>query len=243
MKNLSDYINEHLEVNEGIIGDVIRKLLDAGINWINKGFEFLGDSVKGISNKIWNEIAKDNDLLRHFKEIKFKDGRTGKTKEFLPEEITPEQAAKMTPEQLKAVILKHSFTDPKTDEKYTYEECIKTIENFVNAAKQQNVSPDFIDSMLRAGYDSTFFVRTTDLVEKAKNNKNKIPELEKELQETLNDLYRRSNEDFHSEKMGNAIQTEIERIFNPHGSGGSRGIPYIKQIFPNVKYPGSILND
>lgn len=48
MKSLQSFINE------GLISDIILRLLDAGIAWIGKGLDFVGENIKAASGEIWD---------------------------------------------------------------------------------------------------------------------------------------------------------------------------------------------
>lgn len=48
MKSLQSYINE------GLISDIILRLLDASIAWIGKGLDFIGDNIKASTSELWS---------------------------------------------------------------------------------------------------------------------------------------------------------------------------------------------
>lgn len=54
MKTLKDFIKESQEINEGLIADIILKLLDASIKWIGDGAKWLADQSVKATNEIWN---------------------------------------------------------------------------------------------------------------------------------------------------------------------------------------------
>ena len=51
VKELKDFIKESQEINESLLGDIIRKLLDTGLSWIE-------GSVKWIANKSADVLKK-----------------------------------------------------------------------------------------------------------------------------------------------------------------------------------------
>lgn len=57
MKDLSSYIQEK-QLNEGLISDLILRIYDTGISWINNTFKFMGDGIK-YSVKTTFETIKD----------------------------------------------------------------------------------------------------------------------------------------------------------------------------------------
>lgn len=70
MRNINDYINEHLNVNEGLIGDIIRKLLDTGLRWIEGSVKYIADKSVDATKEIWHThkdylIDEYDRIMRH----------------------------------------------------------------------------------------------------------------------------------------------------------------------------------
>ena len=53
MKTLKDFIKESQEINESLLGDIIRKLLDTGLSWIGSSAKFIADHVVNATAEIW----------------------------------------------------------------------------------------------------------------------------------------------------------------------------------------------
>lgn len=54
MKTLKDFIKESQEINEGLISEIILKLLDASIKWIGDGAKWLADQSVKATSEVWN---------------------------------------------------------------------------------------------------------------------------------------------------------------------------------------------
>ena len=53
MKTLKDFIKESQEINEGLFGDIVRKLLDTGLSWIGSSAKFIADQAVNATAEIW----------------------------------------------------------------------------------------------------------------------------------------------------------------------------------------------
>lgn len=53
MKTLKDFIKESQEINEGLFGDIVRKLLDTGLSWIGSSAKFIADQAVNVTAEIW----------------------------------------------------------------------------------------------------------------------------------------------------------------------------------------------
>lgn len=53
MKTLKDFIKESQEINEGLFGDIVRKLLDAGLSWIEGSVKWLADKSADAVGEVW----------------------------------------------------------------------------------------------------------------------------------------------------------------------------------------------
>lgn len=86
MKTLKDFIKESQEINESLLGDIIRKLLDTGLSWIS-------GSVKWIANKSADAISDIWKTHRDTLGTVYSDFRRSHPQyKFLPETIkTPEE--------------------------------------------------------------------------------------------------------------------------------------------------------
>ena len=53
MKTLKDFIKESQEINEGLFGDIIRKLLDTGLSWIEGSVKWIADKSVDAVSEVW----------------------------------------------------------------------------------------------------------------------------------------------------------------------------------------------
>lgn len=86
MKTLKDFIKESQEINEGLFGDIIRKLLDTGLSWIE-------GSVKWIANKSADAVGEVWKTHRDVLTTTYSDFRRAHPEyKFLPETVnTPQE--------------------------------------------------------------------------------------------------------------------------------------------------------
>ena len=54
MKSLTQFIKESQEINESLLGDIIRKLLDTGLSWIEGSAKWVADHVVKTTAELWN---------------------------------------------------------------------------------------------------------------------------------------------------------------------------------------------
>ena len=68
MKTLKDFIKESQEINEGLLGDIVRKLLDTGLSWIEGSAKWVADHIVKTTAELWNTTKhitdKGWDILR-----------------------------------------------------------------------------------------------------------------------------------------------------------------------------------
>ena len=90
MKTLKDFIKESQEINEGLLGDIVRKLLDTGLSWIE-------GSVKWIANKSTEAVGEIWKTHRDVLTTAYSDfRRTYPQYKFLPETVkTPDEYAEL----------------------------------------------------------------------------------------------------------------------------------------------------
>lgn len=86
MKSLTQFIKESQEIHESLIGDVVRKLLDTGLSWIE-------GSVKWIANKSTDAVGEIWKTHRDVLTTTYSDFRRAYPQyKFLPETVkTPEE--------------------------------------------------------------------------------------------------------------------------------------------------------
>lgn len=86
MKSLKQFIKESQEIRESLVGDVVRKLLDTGLSWIE-------GSVKWIANKSADAVGEVWKTHRDVLTTTYSDfRRTHPEYKFLPETVnTPEE--------------------------------------------------------------------------------------------------------------------------------------------------------
>ena len=90
MKSLKQFIKESQEIHESLIGDIVRKLLDTGLSWIE-------GSVKWIANKSTDAVGEIWKTHRDVLTTTYSDfRRTYPQYKFLPETVkTPEEYAEL----------------------------------------------------------------------------------------------------------------------------------------------------
>ena len=54
MKSLTQFIKESQEIHESLIGDVVRKLLDTGLSWIEGSAKWVADHVVKTTAELWD---------------------------------------------------------------------------------------------------------------------------------------------------------------------------------------------
>lgn len=88
MKTLKDFIKESQEINEGLFGDIVRKLLDTGLSWIGSSVKWIADKSADVVGEVW-KTHKDTlrDVYSDFR-------RTHPQYSFLPE--TPKTSDEST---------------------------------------------------------------------------------------------------------------------------------------------------
>ena len=88
MKSLTQFIKESQEINESLFGDIVRKLLDTGLSWIE-------GSVKWIANKSAEAVGEVWKTHRDVLTTTYSDFRhTHPEYKFLPETVkTPKEYA------------------------------------------------------------------------------------------------------------------------------------------------------
>ena len=68
MKTLKDFIKESQEINESLLGDIIRKLLDTSLSWIGSSAKWVADHIVKATSELWNTAKnltdKEWDILR-----------------------------------------------------------------------------------------------------------------------------------------------------------------------------------
>lgn len=108
MKSLTQFIKESQEIHESLIGDVVRKLLDTGLSWIE-------GSVKWIANKSTDAISGIWKTHKGILGTTYADfRRTHSQYKFLPE--TPK-----TPEDYSSILLMTFLNDSvSADDKITF---------------------------------------------------------------------------------------------------------------------------
>ena len=88
MKSLKQFIKESQEINESLVGDIIRKLLDTGLSWIEGSVKWIANKSTDAVGEIW-KTHKDV-LTTTYSDFR----RTYPQYKFLPETIkTPEEYA------------------------------------------------------------------------------------------------------------------------------------------------------
>lgn len=88
MKTLKDFIKESQEINESLLGDIIRKLLDTGLSWISGSVKWIANKSADAISDIWKThrdvlINTHSEFMRSHPDYKplFKNPKT-------PEEYT-----------------------------------------------------------------------------------------------------------------------------------------------------------
>ena len=68
MKSLKQFIKESQEINESLVGDVVRKLLDTSLSWIEGSAKWVADHIVKATSELWgtakNLTDKEWDILR-----------------------------------------------------------------------------------------------------------------------------------------------------------------------------------
>lgn len=68
MKSLKQFIKESQEINESLFGDIVRKLLDTGLSWIEGSAKWVADHFVKTTAELWdtakNLTDKEWDILR-----------------------------------------------------------------------------------------------------------------------------------------------------------------------------------
>ena len=54
MKSLTQFIKEAQEIHESLIGDVVRKLLDTGLSWIEGSAKWVADHIVKTTAELWD---------------------------------------------------------------------------------------------------------------------------------------------------------------------------------------------
>lgn len=54
MKSLTQFIKESQEINEGLLGDIVRKLLDTSLSWIEGSAKWVADHVVKTTAELWD---------------------------------------------------------------------------------------------------------------------------------------------------------------------------------------------
>lgn len=76
MKTLTNYIKESQEINEGLISEIILKVLDASLSWLGSASKFVADNLvnatgelwktgKGMTNEFWNDFRERSRYQGH----------------------------------------------------------------------------------------------------------------------------------------------------------------------------------
>lgn len=60
MKRFQEYINEHRQINEGLFGDIVRKLLDTSLSWVEKSVAWMANSFKEAMGIGYNDLKRYN---------------------------------------------------------------------------------------------------------------------------------------------------------------------------------------
>lgn len=53
MKTLTNYIKDSQKVNEGLISEIILKLLDASLSWLGSASKFVADNLVNATGELW----------------------------------------------------------------------------------------------------------------------------------------------------------------------------------------------
>ena len=68
MKSLKQFIKESQEIHESLVGDVVRKLLDTGLSWIEGSAKWVAEHIAKATAELWdtakNLTDKEWDILR-----------------------------------------------------------------------------------------------------------------------------------------------------------------------------------
>ncbi len=76
MKTLKDFIKESQEINEGLLGDIVRKLLDTGLSWIEGSVKWIANKSTDAVGEIWKThrdvlTTTYSDFRRTYPQYKF----------------------------------------------------------------------------------------------------------------------------------------------------------------------------
>ena len=75
MKTLKDFIKESQEINESLLGDIIRKLLDTSLSWIGSSAKWVADHVAKTTTELWNTTKHITD--KGWDRLRFRSGYGG----------------------------------------------------------------------------------------------------------------------------------------------------------------------
>lgn len=75
MKTLKDFIKESQEINEGLFGDIVRKLLDTGLSWIEGSAKWVADHVVKTTAELWDTTKNITD--KGWERLRFRSGYKG----------------------------------------------------------------------------------------------------------------------------------------------------------------------
>ena len=75
MKTLKDFIKESQEINESLLGDIIRKLLDTSLSWIGSSAKWVADHVAKTTSELWNTTKHITD--KGWDRLRFRSGYGG----------------------------------------------------------------------------------------------------------------------------------------------------------------------
>ena len=119
MKSLKQFIKESQEINEGLLGDIIRKLLDTGLSWIE-------GSVKWIANKSTDAVGEIWKTHRDVLTTTYSDFRRSHPEynKSLPRTIN-------TPEEFSVGLISIFYDDNKSAD-HKIELATKLIKNTIN---------------------------------------------------------------------------------------------------------------
>ena len=90
MKSLKQFIKESQEIHESLIGDIVRKLLDTGLSWIEGSAKWIATKSTDAVGEIWK--THRDVLTTTYSDFR----RTYPQYKFLPETVkTPEEYAEL----------------------------------------------------------------------------------------------------------------------------------------------------
>ena len=130
MKTLKDFIKESQEINESLLGDIIRKLLDTGLSWISGSVKWIANKSADAVSDIWK--THRDVLTNTYSEFR----RSHPQYKFLPEAIK-------TPEEYGAINVAIYFDDSiPADNK------IEKANNIIRKFKNNKGNPDSINKLI-----------------------------------------------------------------------------------------------